>query len=103
MPITANRLPESWEKQDIYRLSNGWKATVEWNQCHGPFIKRLDSPDDSQMWLASNGDPPELGADHYNKIFGHSKYVDLPDFAQAWRDPEPRGLVRPLFERIPTP
>lgn len=98
--ITATRLPESWEKQDICRLSNGWKATVEYNSRHGYFVKRLDSPE-GKTWLASNGHPPELGAEHYNRIFGHDQYVDLPDFAQEWQDGDQYHLVRPSFLYTP--
>lgn len=88
---------KSWEKQWVWDLENGWEATEEYG-CYGDFIKRLDSPD-GKIWLCSNGTKKDgLGADHYNKIFGHEKYIDLPDFAAGWLDD--KGIVRRGFEEI---
>lgn len=92
---------KSWEKQTLWKLENGWVATEEWNHFHGSFIKRLDSPE-GKMWLASNGSKENIysigGAEKANEIFGGDKYVDLPDWAEAWRDDF--GLVRLNFEKI---
>ena len=82
--MKATRDKRSWEKQTLWKLENGWIATEEYSDHYGGFIKKLDSPD-GKMWLASNGTPEQgLGAEHYNKVFGVSYYVDLPEFAAPW-------------------
>ncbi len=102
--MKGKRLAKSWERQQFFRLDNGWEATVEWNQCYGEFVKALKSPD-GKVWQASNGKPSNgLGAEHYNKIFITKKYVDLPDFATSWEktisENSSQTLVRPEFERM---
>ena len=56
---------ESWEKQSVFDLENGWKATVEYNSHYGQFISRLEK--DGICWHCSNG---------INEF--------LPDFAHDW-------------------
>lgn len=89
--MKAKLLPESWEKQKIAMLENGWKVTEEYNIHYGSFVKRLDSPD-GKVWVACNG---LNGAEKCNKIFGCDKYIDLPDFALPYVNKH--GLVNPFY------
>lgn len=94
----------SWEKQSVYDLENGWRATIEWNQFYGSFVKRLDSPENrDHFWAASNG--IELPA-HPSCVPGW-KYLALPEFARPWLEPVKNAsgevltsLVRPKFEYV---
>jgi len=76
----------SWEKQTIWNLEDGTKLTEEWNQCYGPFVKRLD--DEQGSWHASSGLPlPERWA-----------------YMNAWREggngySGTHKLIRPNFEK----
>jgi hypothetical protein len=72
---------ECWEKQHFFRLENGVKVCIEWNQHYGEFIKRLDDKDG--YWVASNG------------------LQTLPErfhFVLEWKDEH--NLIRPNFERV---
>jgi hypothetical protein len=56
---------ESWEKQTVYTLSNGYTATIEFNRAYGDMISRFDWGK-GNYWHCSNG-------------------LDrLPEFARAW-------------------
>lgn len=62
---------KSWEKQSVYDIDNGWRATVE--NCHyGEMVCRLDAPTGQSLpsgrtyWHCSNG------------------YDELPAFARPW-------------------
>ena len=76
---------ESWEKQSVYDLDNGWRATEEYSH-YGPHIVRLDSPDRKTYWHCSNG------------------IKDLPEFARAWLFGgdwfTTKDLVKPDFAKI---
>ena len=65
---------QSWEKQSVYKLDNGWTATLEYNMSYGEFISRLDAP---KGHLLGNGKPYW----HCSDGLAH-----LPDFAQGWRE-----------------
>lgn len=76
---------QSWEKQAIYDLDNGWQARVEMSH-YGEHVVRLDSPDRKTYWHCSNG------------------IKDLPEFAREWVNGgdffTTADLVRPKFDRI---
>ena len=95
--MTATVLPQSWEKQTYYQLSNGWIA-VEEEGHYGWFIRTLENKKTGKRWEASNGiKENKLGADHYNKLLKTDKYIDLPDFAKDWKEKEWPNLVRRKF------
>jgi hypothetical protein len=74
----------SWEKQSIYDLENGWRATIEYNPFYGNFIKRLDSPENrDHFWAASNG----IEEPQYPSCVPGWKYLGLPEFARPWMKP----------------
>lgn len=76
---------QSWEKQTVYKLENGAKVTLEYNQHYGEYVSRIDLPN-GDRWHCSNG----------NK--------DLPEFAQGWVEVvhalSNLSLVRPKFDRV---
>ena len=76
---------ESWEKQSVYSLDNGWVATVEWSH-YGEMVSRLDSSDGKLYWHCSDG------------------LDDLPEFARPWLETVVQSagtqLVRPRFEKV---
>jgi hypothetical protein len=76
---------ESWEKQSVYDLDNGWSATLEYSH-YGEMVARLDSPDRKTYWHCSNG------------------IKDLPEFAREWLNGGDwwaiQDLVRPKFTKI---
>ena len=74
---------ESWEKQQVFLLDNGWKATIEFHQTYGEFIKRLDFP---------KGQAFPNGTSYWITSYGRST---LPKFAKGWV--EKHGLVRVRF------
>lgn len=96
MKLEAVTTPESWAKQTYYLLSNGWTA-VEEHCVYGGFIRTLKSPE-GKVWEASNGKPPNLGAEYYNEMLSTNKYIDLPEFAKEWRSKQWHGLVRRCFD-----
>lgn len=77
----------SWEKQQVWKLDNGFRATVEHSTHYGDMVVRLDFPDGG-YWQCSGGD------------------ACLPGFAFNWVEEirNDRGviakLVRPLFDRV---
>lgn len=77
---------ESWEKQNVYDLDNGYRVTVEYNQHYGDMVSRIDAPDETYYWHCSNGKD------------------GLPEFAREWIKPVAPGhwmtLVRPLFNKV---
>ena len=91
----------SWEKQTVFDLENGWQAIVEYNLSYGEYVKRLNSPGDSNtFWLASNG------LDEVPKSCAGFNYIALPDFARDWIEDlkNKHGvfarLVRPKFKEL---
>jgi hypothetical protein len=93
----------SWEKQSVYDLENGTRATVEWSMHYGPYVKRIDNPDGA-LWCASDGLDPDYANDpceSVRRIF--AKHIRCPDFARAWIEDVRNShgtialLVRPLF------
>lgn len=76
---------ESWEKQDVYTLSNGYTATIEFNRAYGDMVCRFDWGRDKH-WHCSEG------------------LDDLPEFAREWVEVvhEVAGikLVRPKFRKV---
>lgn len=102
--LSGKRLPESWEKQAIYRLSNGCKVTVEYGPHYGDYVKCLETPD-GKAFYGCNG---HLSADR--KDFGQtatdgdwSKFPPELEFAREWIQPVAPGhwqtLMRPMFNR----
>lgn len=96
-------LPQSWEKQSFWLLENGWTVIEEYNQVYGPFVKGLLGPGvsspgdkDGPVWFAHNGHPPDGGAERANLRLNTKRFVDLPDFAKAWK--VEHGLIRPTFK-----
>jgi hypothetical protein len=85
MNATYNRA-ESWEKQSVWELDNGWRATESYSH-YGEMIQRLDNPKGG-YWHCSDG------------------LDGLPDFAREWIE-ELRNehgvfarLVRPRFRKV---
>lgn len=78
--ITGIRTGASWEKQNVFLLSNGYKAIVEYG-LYGRMITALYT--DSECWHCSNG------------------FSALPDFAQEWIEPISPGhwetILRPRW------
>lgn len=80
---------KSWEKQSVWNLDNGWRATVEYGY-YGDHVVRLDSPDRKTYWHCSNG------------------IKDLPDFAHEWLQggeypgtgPDLTKMVRVKFVKV---
>lgn len=74
---------QSWEKQQYWKLDNGWTAIVEFSPHYGDYITQLYNKD--VKWQACNG------------------LKDLPDFAKDWVTPISPGhwqtLVRTNFEK----
>ncbi|MHC4299599.1 MAG: hypothetical protein ACYS7Y_20155 [Planctomycetota bacterium] len=75
---------ESWEKQSVYTLSNGYTATIEYGH-YGDMICRFDWGD-GEYWHCSNG------------------LDGLPEFAREWVEVvNPncgQKLVRPKFRKV---
>lgn len=67
---------QSWEKQQIYDLDNGWSATVEHSH-YGPMVSRLDSPAGE---VVSFKNCPK-GKPYWHCSDG---FDDLPEFARPW-------------------
>ena len=83
---------QSWEKQSVYVLDNGWTATLEYNSCYGEMISRLDAP---KGQILASGKPYWHCSDGLK---------DLPDFARPWLEVVVKScndqLVRPGFDKI---
>jgi hypothetical protein len=67
---------QSWEKQSVYKLDNGWTATLEYSH-YGEMVSRLDSPKGE---IVSYKNAPQ-GKAYWHCSDGHT---DLPDFARPW-------------------
>jgi len=84
---------ESWEKQSVFLLDNGWMVTVE-NSYYGEIVARLDK--DGKYWHCSNG-IENTGGISVNT-------VPLPEFARSWVNGgdhcSSKNLVRPNFEKV---
>lgn len=82
---------QSWEKQSVWKLENGWIATVEYNTIYGGMISRLEAP---------NGELLATGKAYWHCSDGLST---LPDFARLWVETVVQSsntqLVRPRFDR----
>ena len=76
----------SWEKQQLYRLDNGMVVTVEWNQCYGEFVKRIDDPEG--YWCASSGTDAMPERFHF-----------LLDWQEVVVKSCDQKLIRPKFEK----
>lgn len=104
--ITGKRTSKSGAGMTVWKLSNGWTLTEQYNSFYGSIVTHLESPD-GKLWLASNGESGEPeesrgigGAENANKIFNTDIYIDLPDFAKEWQDNDRHKLVRPKFKPI---
>jgi hypothetical protein len=82
---------ESWEKQAVYDLSNGFTVTVEFSHCYGDMISRIDNATvkdypETMVWHCSNG------------------LATLPEWAEPWIEVVQQAaqikLVRPGFKKI---
>ena len=82
---------ESWEKQAVYDLDNGFTVTVEYNSHYGDMVTRIDTAreknyPDTMVWHCSNG------------------LDSLPEWAEPWIEVvNPTAnirLVRPEFQKI---
>ena len=77
---------ESWEKQSVWDLSNGFRAIESYSTFYGPFITQFQK-DGLIVWQCCNG--------------GRDK---LPEFAAPWLEafcnPAIPKLVRCKFEKL---
>lgn len=75
---------QSWEKQQVFKLENGYTAIVSWNNSYGELVTCLTHPK-LGTWHACNG------------------LAELPQFAHAWlKCINPTcgcQIVQPKFER----
>jgi hypothetical protein len=62
---------ESWEKQSVWKLDNGWIATTGYSVHYGEFVQRFDIP---------------TGKHTNGKTYWHCSdgIEHLPDFAKPW-------------------
>lgn len=87
---------QSWEKQQVFKLDNGWTATVEYSVHYGEMVSRLDSPKGE---IVSHKNATK------GKAYWHCSdgLDDLPDFAQSWREvvvmSAQTEIIRPRFEK----